>query len=65
MRDSADTGQRYVVQALGWPQGEMAGWQDCAFSNSRRQAGRYAKAVKSSLSVEAVRMVDREPEEIG
>lgn len=53
-----DRGQRYVVQAIGYPM-NVEGWQDVAYTNDYESARRASAAILLVPSVKEVFIKDR------
>lgn len=54
-----DLGQRYAVQAEGYPNRDMPGWQSIAYTSNLASAERMAEGIRQHPCVTAARVLDR------
>jgi hypothetical protein len=55
-----DKGQRYVVQATGYPKPDVKGWQDIGYADRTVDAQAMMRGIGLAPSVGHVRILDRE-----
>lgn len=56
-----DKGQRFVVQATGYPDPDQMGWQDVGYSDDSVAANRLMRGLMTAPAVKHLRILDREP----